>query len=377
MMDKTTMAAPDLPLVYVIILSWKQRDYTLACLASLSQLEYSRHRIVVVDNGSADGSPVLIEERFPKVILIRNERNLGFCEGNNMGIRHALQHGADYVLLLNSDTEVDPRFLTILVETAEADERIGMAGPMVCYYDDPQRIWSAGGLIEGLAVPRTLRHNQIDDGQDEAVMDLDYVAGCALLVKASVIQHIGLLDARFFAYHEDADWCTRARMAGFRVVYVPQARVWHKVSPGARDHSPHHIYFMTRNRLLFLKKYGGTFLAIGFVIVNGYLRTILSWSLRPEHRHKRPLRAAILRGVCDFLRGRFGPPPASVWASESGSLANPTLSCHSELRMARSRHSLGKNTPYISVILRSGFCDEESPPSRRADSSAPPGSALE
>lgn len=296
------------------MLNWNRPQYILPCLDSLSGMDGLPYRVIVVDNGSTDGSPTLIRERFPDVILIENGRNLGFAEGNNVGIRYALQSGSDYVLLLNDDTEVDPHFLRSLIEVAESDDAIGVVGPKICYYDEPQKIWSGGAIIDELGRSHELRHNEneMDDGRHDVVEEVDLVSGCAILVKASVIEEIGLLDPRFFAYFEETDWCARARKAGFKIVYVPQARIWHKIRPEVRGQSPQYVYLMTRNRLLFLSKSGASPITVWFVILAEYLRTILSWSLRPRHRENRHLRGVMLKGIYDFLRGEFGEPPVPV-----------------------------------------------------------------
>jgi len=296
------------PRVGVVVLNWNRRDDTLACLGSLARLDYPAFEVVVVDNGSADGSAQAIRERFPDVLLIENGENLGYAGGNNVGLRYALKRGLDYVLLLNNDTEVAPDLLRLLVGAAEADPAVGVAGPTIYYYDRPEVIWSAGGAIDWRR-GRTwmVGLDEEDVGQfGEAPREVAFVTGCALLVGRRVLEQVGLLDERFFAYYEEVEWCVRARRAGFGIVHVPRARVWHKISPGAQADSPLVHYYMTRNRLLFLKLTGAGAGAWMNTLLAEYLRTLLSWSLRPRWRGKTPQRRAMVRAIADAWRGRWG-----------------------------------------------------------------------
>ena len=299
------------PQVTVIILNWQRPAETLACLQSLQALDYPSFDVLVVDNGSTIGNPSAIRAEFPGINLIENGRHLGLGGGNNVGITYALAHGADYVLLLNDDTEVAPDLLSRLVEIADVDSQIGMLGPTIYYFGLDQVIWSAGGSISSDGEPRHLDADQRDPGATYTLRDVDYATGCALLVKKDVIEQAGALDERFVAYFEETEWCARARRAGFRVVHVPQAHVWHKVAPGERALSASYLYLMTRNRFLYLRCRGAsleTFIRAGVQL----LRTQLSWSLRSEYQAFRPLRGAPWRGFRDFVLGRFGSPPVRL-----------------------------------------------------------------
>ena len=218
-------------LVYIIVLNWNRKKDTIACLESLLKTEYSNYTIVLVDNASSDGTVAEVREKFPSVNVIANAENLRFAGGNNVGIEHALLNGADYVVLLNNDTIVDPAFLAELVQAAENDASIGIAGPKIYYYDQPKMIWYAGGKVEywkGWISHVGIREQ--DNGQYNVARDVDYVTGCCMLVKREVIERIGKLDESFFIYGEDADWSLRAARAGFRLRYVPSSMIWHKVS---------------------------------------------------------------------------------------------------------------------------------------------------
>jgi len=297
-----------MPSVDIIILNWNGFTDTLKCLQSLRKLNYPTYRVMVVDNASTDGSTGFIRDQFPEVTLMENYENLGFTGGNNIGMRLALENGSDYVLLLNNDTEVDPDFLRVLVEAAESDSRIGIAGPIIYYFDHPQIIWSAGGAINRRrGQTRMVGLNEIDQGQfGQKPREVDFVSGCALLIKRVVLKQVGLLDERFFAYYEEVEWCVRITMAEFMIVHVPQARIWHKISLDKRDDSPLVHYYMTRNRLLLLKITGAGLKAWLHTIIVDYLRTLLSWSLQPKWRGKKHQRKMMLLAIIDAGLGRWG-----------------------------------------------------------------------
>lgn len=306
MIFRTNMVSPS---VVIIILNWNGLDDTLDCIESLRQLDYKCCEIVVVDNGSTDGSVPTLRQRFPEVGLIEMNENLGYTGGNNVGLRYALARGADYALLLNNDTEVAPDFLRRLVEAAESDPIIGMAGATIYYHERPDVIWSAGGAIDWhRGSTRMIGLNERDEGQfGTEPRAVDFITGCAMLVRRTLMEQVGLLDERFFAYYEETEWCARATRAGYRIVHVPLARMWHKISPSAQADSPFVHYYMTRNRLLFLKATGAGMRAWLHAIVVDCLRTLISWSARPRWHGKRLLlRGAMWRGMIDFACGRFG-----------------------------------------------------------------------
>jgi GT2 family glycosyltransferase len=299
------------PSVGVVILNWRRPEAILACLNSLGSVNYPALDVVVVDNGSANGSPAQIRRQFSHVTVIENGRNLGYAAGCNVGIAYLLGRGADYVLLLNDDTEVAPDLLRQLVAVGESNPTIGLLGPKIYYHSHPNVIWSAGGAVDALGQPRHLRVDELDGGEPEPVRDVGYATGCGLLVKRHVIERIGALDERFFAYFEETEWCSRAQRAGFRVVYVPQAHMWHKLEPNARAHSRLYHYLMARNRLLYLRCSGAPSTVVARATLD-ILRTATSWTLKPDYRELRPFAPALLHAVTHFAVGRFGPPPAFI-----------------------------------------------------------------
>ncbi|HIP87591.1 MAG TPA: glycosyltransferase family 2 protein, partial [Anaerolineales bacterium] len=181
------------PRVTAIVVNWNGLEDTIACLASLAEVDYPSLEVVVVDNGSTDGSPALLRQRFPRLALLETGENLGYAGGNNVGVRYVLERGADYVLLLNNDTEVAPGFLRRLVEVAEADPRVGVVGPTIYYYDRPDVVWSAGGAIDwrrGRAWMMGL--DERDRGQfGTAPREVNFVTGCAMMVRRETVERAG------------------------------------------------------------------------------------------------------------------------------------------------------------------------------------------
>lgn len=295
------------PRVAIIILCYNGLADTLACLASLEQLRYPRERytLVVVDNASHDDTPQRVREAFPAAVMIENGANLGFAAGNNVGLRYAYTEGFDYALLLNNDTEADPDLLHGLIAEAEADPQVGIVGPTIYYYAEPDLIWSAGGWVDWRRGTSRMDGGERERGQYAAARDVDFVTGCALLVRRAVIERVGLLDERFFMYYEETEWCVRAARAGFRIRHAPAARLWHKIPLDARFDKEYLAYYMTRNRLLFLwaTRAGlGTWLN---ALLLQDLRTYASLCLRPKWRRRKG-RVGMRLAWLDFWRGHFG-----------------------------------------------------------------------
>ena len=225
-----------LPRVSIIILNWNGLEDTIECIDSLKRITYVNHAVILVDNASEGDDVKILREKFGDYIhIIENDKNYGFAEGNNIGMRYALSKGTEYVFLLNNDTIVATDFLDEMVKACENDENIGVLGPKIYFYDAPNTIWEAGGkIVWWLGAIRTCGYKQVDAGQCDDLTERDILSGAALLIRAQLLEKISLLDSSFFFGFEDFDLCIRARRAGFRVVYVPKAKVWHKVGASRR-----------------------------------------------------------------------------------------------------------------------------------------------
>jgi GT2 family glycosyltransferase len=246
----------DSPLIYVSIVNWNRANDTIECLRALASSDYSNYRPLIVDNGSTDGSPDAIRAGFPAAEVIANQDNLGFARASNIGIVHALKQGADYVLLLNNDTLVSERLLTELVAVGESDPKIGMLVPKIYYHGGERRLWSAGARWRRFP-PRVtiIGFGKEDSPAYSFQREVDYATGCAMLVKREVFERVGMFDPAFFMYHEDYDFSARVRRGGYRIVYVPQAVMWHKVSASTGEGSPLKWYYLGKYIALFYLKH--------------------------------------------------------------------------------------------------------------------------
>lgn len=290
--------------VAVVVVSWNSRSDVLRCLASVVAAS-GVDRIIVVDNASRDGTVPAVGSAYPEVTLLENPENLGYTGGNNVGLRHALDNSAEYVLLLNDDAVVAPDALSQLIQAAEASPAAGFLGPNIYALEDRDRFLSSGGVFAAGWHPVHRGLGDEDQPWNHAVAEVDFLSGCALLVRREAVERIGLLDDRFFAYHEDIDWCYRARQAGFKLMVVPAATVYHPDTRPRDADSPVVTYYIARNSLLFLRKHQ---LGAGLILCRlaSYAIRALNWSVRPKWRHRRPQRDALVRAIVDFARGRFG-----------------------------------------------------------------------
>lgn len=249
-----------MPKVAIVILNWNGRDDVLNCVSTLPRLTYPNYTATVVDNASVDGSVAALRERFPQQRVLVMEKNLGFCGGNNRGIQDALGYGAEYVLLLNNDTEMHPELVTELAGVARSDPRTGAVGAKNLQLEDPSQVWGAyGELTYGKELVRVVGKGQPDGPAYRQVRDVDWVIGNGMLMSRAAIEAIGGFDEQFFGYHEDVDWCTRARRQGFRIVFNGNAVIFHKgfgAANASRAVPFPVLYFLGRNGIFFARKHG-------------------------------------------------------------------------------------------------------------------------
>jgi GT2 family glycosyltransferase len=298
------------PKVEFVVVNWNQRELTVACLASLYQQDYANFAVTLVDNGSQDDTLSVVKQTFADVTIIANGRNAGIAAANNVGIRHALDNGADYVFLLNNDTIVDPSMLTKLIAVGESNTDLGMVGPVMLYYDKPQLIWCAGNLIDwktGSTMRLYAEHDAIVM-EGRTAYEVDFITSCAVCIKRTVFETVGLMDERYFIYYDETDWFARASAAGWRTLVIPGARMWHKVSATMGESTPTTDYYMTRNKLLFLSKNLSGFPRL-LAVTKASARTglaVLAYSVKSDEGKRRGNRNAKLLGVRDAAIHRWG-----------------------------------------------------------------------
>lgn len=261
--------------VSVIVLTWNGKEDTLECVKTLGELTIRNFQlsIIVVDNNSSDGTQKAVRKLFQQIQkppqlecrLIENKKNFGFAEGNNIGMKYALDNKADYVMLLNNDTFVDKNLVADLVKEIKKYPKAGMISPKIYFakgfeyhkkrYKKNELgrvIWYAGGDIDWNNVYGSNHGvDEVDKGQFGKVVDTGFATGCCMLFKSEVLERVGFFDKKYYAYVEDADFSQRVKKAGWRVLYTPHAKLWHKVGQTFGIGSEKNDYYITRNRLLF------------------------------------------------------------------------------------------------------------------------------
>src|ERR1035437_6231439 len=326
------------PKVFVIILNWNGWEDTIECLESLSHILYPNYDVIIVDNDSQDDSLARIRayargevagesaslpnnyrrehlsvidytrqeaedlhvatlsekqarESFSKAstrsfVIIQNEQNLGYAEGNNIGMHYALKASADYVLLLNNDTVVDKHLLTELVRAADRDVSIGVIGPKTYWYDAPSVIQSTGARFNfWTGQPRSLnrgkRDAEIENFTVDKLLPADYIPGSCFLIKRIVIEEVGELDPTYFLYFEEHDWCTRINRAGYRIVCDLNSKIWHKKMASTSKVRRFSFFYPERSLVIYMRRYARISQFISFLIWHPLYRMI---SLLAERR---------------------------------------------------------------------------------------------
>ncbi|MDW7731314.1 MAG: glycosyltransferase family 2 protein [Methanolobus sp.] len=296
----------------IIIPTYNRRQDVLSCLSSLFELDYDNFEIIVVDTGSTDETSYYVKEDYPSVKLIEYEEVLGVVEARNIGIESSK---GDFLLFVDSDNIVAPNLIRELLSLMEKDETIGFAGPKMYYHSDPGRIWYAGARINLLTSKTTyIGINEIDHGQYDEIKEVEHIPN-VWMVRKKVIDKIGGLDTIYRMTYEESDWAMRAKKAGFKVVFCPTAKVWHKI-PLLKDQkglravigfdTPYRIYQMSRNRTIFMKRFASKFNFIFYFMFFMHMLNIYYLCLFVQFRRFdliRPLKNGIMDGVKISLRG--------------------------------------------------------------------------
>lgn len=335
------------PKVSIIILNWNGWKDTIECLESVYRIDYPNYNVIVVDNGSEDDSIDMIRkyvngeisiksdffefnkdnkpiEMFEyenneydsftnhvdefenissnkKLILIKNYYDAGFSVGNNIGINFAQENlNIEYIMILSNDIIVAEDFLDKLITFASSDQKIGIVGPRVLYYDNPKKTAYLGRKVNLYTATTSDIYNEKESYSPS--VEVDYVVGCGLLIKKSVIESIGILNPNYFLYYEDVDWCTRARKSGYNIYSLPESKIWHKISSEESD-SLTRYYYGSRNSLLFLKNNWnmGLILLFPVTILNN-----LFYSFTLIFKGKRKAGITVLKSIYDGIKGDYG-----------------------------------------------------------------------
>ncbi|HEV8632038.1 MAG TPA: glycosyltransferase family 2 protein [Thermoanaerobaculia bacterium] len=303
-----TPTSTALPRVAAIVINYDGREVTHDAVASLSRMTYPRFDLVVLDNGSRDGSVAALAAAFPDLRQLRLPENRGSASGYAAAFRWAFANGYDYVLLLNNDIEVEPDMLDRLVAAAEADPQAGAVGPKCYFHGGERRLWSAGGILRFReAVTRERGYGEIDRGQYDRPGPVDYVNGCAILVRRAAAEAAGAWDPLYFICADDADFCTRLARAGWRCLYAPQAVLHHRVAWTTGGYTPARNFQLARSSALYVRRYGSALQRARFLafVVAAFVVAFL----RELPRGNQAAAIAKVKGVLAGWREALPPPP--------------------------------------------------------------------
>jgi len=292
------------PPVTAVVINWNGVPVIEACLESLLGSTYERLSVLVVDNASEDDSVCLIRDRYPAVRIASTGRNLGYAGGANHGLRAAAASGAAYILLMNNDVVIAPDAVSELVMAAEKHSDAMLLGPKIYYLDRPDVIWSAGGAVSFWT--GNIRHLGIrerDRGQFDELREVDYLTGCALLLPTRTLEVVGELDETYYMYNEDTDWSTRVIRSGGKVLYVPSARLWHKVSSSSGGGlTRYKIYHRIRSTLAYFRRYAAWYQWFGILPATAGRAVAFIFSQIVSGEGGRV--SALIRGIVDGVTGR-------------------------------------------------------------------------
>ena len=292
--------------VAIILVNWNSFELTNGCILSLKEIDYSQYDIIVIDNGSADGSCERLQANHPDIILIKSTFNSGFTGGNNLGLEYSINKGYTYSLILNNDTFVEPGFLSPLVNYMNAHPDTGAIQPRIFFNHDRSMLWNAGSYYNHFwGYTYTIGYNRSSAPNDEQIKEVDWVTGCALLTRNSILEKTGLLSLKFFIYYEDVDLSFRIKKEGYKLIYYPQSVIYHIAGMANRNIikgkegflNPVVHYLNVRNSIWLLKIYTPWYFIPGVFIYN-FLRNIgfiVYFALR--FRFKKLV--AVLRGIRD------------------------------------------------------------------------------
>jgi len=281
------------------VLNWNGYEDSVRCLESLERVDYPAFKVILVDNGSEDGSGEKLAKRFPWTEYLPLDENRLYAGGNNAGILRALDEGADYILLLNNDTFVERGFLSALVECAERNPDAAAIGPKIYHANKPELIWYGGGKISFFT--GKLSHEELrkkDSPRSSLEKRTGWVTGCALFARAGVFRRIGLLDTSYGMFTEDVDWCYRAVLAGYSCVFCPSSVIYHAVSASTGGGlTVFKVYHRIRSTFLFFRRYASWYhwVTIPFFVAGGAVGLAVKETLKGN----RGVPGALVKGLWD------------------------------------------------------------------------------
>lgn len=267
------------PEVYIIILNFNSYNETIGCIESIENITYENYKIIIVDNDSKDDSVKVLRSRFPHHILLESKINLGYANGNNIGIKYAKDNGADYICILNNDVRVESNFLEPLIGILIDDDSAAMTGPCICEYTKPNTIQAMGAninLYTGLAQAK-YKGTPYDDVNLKTI-DVDYLGGACFVFKSSILDKIGYIPENYFLFFEETEFCLKTKKLGYKLICVKESKVYHKGSATISKFKGLSYFFLNRNRIVFMRRNANVIQKIIFsiyVVIEGIGRMIL------------------------------------------------------------------------------------------------------
>lgn len=295
----------------LILVNWNSFEYTNQCLVSLSNC-IQNFEIIVVDNGSTDGSGEELKAKNPHIILIPSATNLGFAGGNNVGIKYAIDHSFEYIMLLNNDTFVAPDFLDVLVNYMDEHPEVGIIQPKIYCHHDKSLIWDGGSYFNPIfTLPYTPGALKKERAAHNQLKKVDWVTGCGFFTRANILKKSGLLNEKFFIYFEDVDLSFRIKKLGYQLIYHPKSVVYHIAGMSNKSKSkqkegyvnPIVHYLIQRNRIWFLKRYTNPIFVVPTILYHASysIAVMIYFTLRGRFKKLNALLRGIKDGIWDSL----------------------------------------------------------------------------
>lgn len=288
----------------IILVNFNGKLYNEQCINSIKLSTYSNYSIYVVDNNSSDNSVEILKEKFRDgITIIENDDNLGFSCANNIGIKKALDDGCNYILMLNNDTVIESNMIEEMLDISLKNHG-SVVSPKIYYYDNKNIIWSAGGNINWVkGLPIQYGIDKVDSNEFSYEREVQFATGCCILIPKGVIEKIGLLSDKYFLYYEDTDYSIRMINGGVKIIYAPNAKMYHKVSASTGgSKSKLLIYYMTRNRLLFNKKFNKKYIIATLYFYITFIIKSIIWIFKGEAY----IPKTMIMAIKDFYKKEYG-----------------------------------------------------------------------
>lgn len=288
----------------IILVNFNGKLYNEQCINSIKLSTYSNYSIYVVDNNSSDNSVEILKEKFRDgITIIENDDNLGFSCANNIGIKKALDDGCNYILMLNNDTVIENNMIEEMLDISLKNHG-SVVSPKIYYYDNKHIIWSAGGNINWVkGLPIQYGIDKVDSNEFSYEREVQFATGCCILIPKGVIEKIGLLSDKYFLYYEDTDYSIRMINGGVKIIYAPNAKMYHKVSASTGgSKSKLLIYYMTRNRLLFNKKFNKKYIIATLYFYITFIIKSIIWIFKGEAY----IPKTMIMAIKDFYKKEYG-----------------------------------------------------------------------